>query len=69
MHIGLVFDLKEDYGIEADDLTYSDFCNPAEIQHIQITLENLGYRVTMIGSPKEFAPLHTKRILLQYLNQ
>lgn len=55
MQIGLVYDLKEDYGIDVEDITYSDFCNLVEIQHIQQTLQNLGHRVIMIGSPKEFA--------------
>ena len=55
MHVGIVYDLKEDYGIDAKDLSFCDFSNLIEIQHIKHTLETQGHLVTLIGSPKEFA--------------
>jgi D-alanine-D-alanine ligase len=54
MHIGMVYDLKEDYGIDNDDISYCDFSNLIEMQHIQQLLEQLGHFVSMVGSPMDF---------------
>jgi D-alanine-D-alanine ligase len=55
MHIGMVYDLKEDYSIDKEDITYCDFSTLTEMQHIQCVLQQQGHYVTMIGSPREFA--------------
>lgn len=54
MKIGLVYDLKSDYGIEKNDITYEDFSTMSEMEGIQQELELLGYSVEMIGSPNNF---------------
>jgi len=55
MKIGIVYDLKEDYGIDAQDLDFCDFSNLLEIQHIKQVLERCGHYVDLIGSPHDFA--------------
>ena len=61
MKIGIVYDLKEDYGIDAQDLDFCDFSNLLEIQHIRQVLERCGHYVDLIGSLRNFA-LHIKDI-------
>lgn len=51
----MVYDLKEDYGIDKQNITYCDFANLVEMQHIQNILEEIGCFVTMIGSPIDFS--------------
>jgi len=51
----MVYDLKEDYGIDSADISYCDFSNLIVIQHIRQILERLGHYVKMIGSPNDFA--------------
>lgn len=55
MRVGLVFDIREDYGIQADDVTFCDFNYLSDMQHLQNTLESAGHYVLPIGAPKEFA--------------
>jgi len=57
MHVGIVYDLKSDYSIDADDVSYCDFSNLLEIQHIQNVLQQRGHHVTLIGNPYMFATL------------
>lgn len=54
MKIGLVYDLKSDYGIDKDDIRFEDFSTMSEIEGIQQELEMLGHSVKMIGSPNDF---------------
>jgi D-alanine-D-alanine ligase len=55
MKLGIVYDLKEDYGIDVKDLDFCDFSNLLEIQHIKQILERCGHYVVLIGSPQKFA--------------
>jgi len=55
MKLGIVYDLKEDYGINTQDSDFCDFSNLLEIQHIKQVLERCGYYVDLIGSPQKFA--------------
>lgn len=57
MRIGLVFDIREDYGLESDDLTFCDFNYLSDMQYLQENLEQSGHYVLPIGSPKNFAQL------------
>lgn len=57
MRIGLVFDIREDYGIDADDLTFCDFNYLSDMQYLQETLEQAGHYVHSIGSPRNFVQL------------
>ena len=63
MHIGLVFDIREDYGIKADDIQFCDFNYLSDMQYLQNTLEAAGHYVLPIGSPKNFANLLRKNSL------
>lgn len=55
MKIGLVYDLKSDYGIDRDDIRFEDFSTMSEIEGLQKELEMLGHGVKMIGSPNNLA--------------
>jgi len=57
MRVGLVFDVREDYGIEATDVTFCDFNYLSDMQYLQSTLEQSGHYVFPIGPPREFARL------------
>lgn len=45
MRIGLVFDIREDYGLEASDVTFCDFNYLSDMQYLQNTLEQSGHYV------------------------
>lgn len=51
MRIGIVFDLKEDYGIYNEDVDYCDFCFLSEAEAAFNHLQLAGYDVFYIGSP------------------
>lgn len=51
MRIGIVFDLKEDYGIGNEDVDYYDFCFLSEAEAAFNHLQLAGYDVFYIGSP------------------
>lgn len=53
MKIGIVFDLKEDYGIYGDNTDYHDFCffNEAKAAYNNFSL--IGHDVIYIGNPSE----------------
>ena len=55
MRIGLVFDIREDYGLEASDVTFCDFNYLSDMQYLQNTLEQSGHYVLPVGSPHSFA--------------
>lgn len=55
MRIGLVFDIREDYGLETNDVTFCDFNYLSDIQYLQNTLEHSGHYVLPVGSPHNFA--------------
>lgn len=57
MRVGLVFDIREDYGILADDVTFCDFNYLSDMQYLQTTLEDAGHYVLPIGAPRELARL------------
>lgn len=57
MRVGLIFDIREDYGILADDVTFCDFNYLSDMQHLQNTLEEAGHYVLPIGTPKKFASM------------
>lgn len=50
MKIGLTYDLREDYGIQADSDVFADFCNPGEIEYLASAIRANGYDVEMIGN-------------------
>lgn len=50
MRIGIVFDLKEDYGIENEDADYHDFCFLSEAEAACKHLQLAGYDVFYIGN-------------------
>ncbi len=66
MKIGIVYDLKEDYGIDRFDINFEDFSTLSEMQNIRNELEILGYNATLIGSPVRFAELITSNMYSQY---
>lgn len=51
MRIGIVFDLKEDYGIQNEDIDYYDFCFLSEAEAAFKHLQLAGYDTFYIGSP------------------
>lgn len=55
MRIGLVFDIKEDYKISNDDVSFLDFNYLSDMEYLQNSLESEGHNVTPIGAPHEFA--------------
>ena len=57
MRIGLVFDIKEDYKIDVDDISFLDFNYLSDMEYLQRNLELEGHVVIPVGSPKEFARL------------
>ncbi len=63
MKIGIVFDLKEDYGI-CDNMDYYDFCFLSEAEAAYNNLTLLGYDVEYLGNPSELL----KRIKNNSLN-
>lgn len=63
MRIGLVFDIREDYGIMADDVTFCDFNYLSDMQHLQHTLEDAGHYVLPIGAPQKFAQMIRSNML------
>lgn len=50
MRIGIVFDLKEDYGIESEDADYYDFCFLSEAEAAFKHLRLAGHDVFYIGN-------------------
>lgn len=63
MRIGLVFDIKQDYGIDNDDVSFLDFNYLSDIQYLQKNLELEGHSVYPIGAPHEFAKMLRNREL------
>jgi len=52
MKIGIVFDIKEDYGIESGNIDYLDFCHLSEAESAKKNLELAGYETIFIGNPR-----------------
>ncbi len=50
MRVGVTYDLRTDYGIPADDLTFSDFCFHTEIGYMENAINRNGYEAVMIGN-------------------
>lgn len=65
MRVGLVFDIREDYEIDAQDITFCDFNYLSDMQYLQNTLEQAGHYVFPIGSPRKFADLLRQNTLPQ----
>lgn len=63
MRVGLVFDIREDYEIDAQDITFCDFNYLSDMQYLQTTLEQAGHYVFSIGPPREFANLIRRNTL------
>lgn len=61
MNLGIVYDLREDYGIDKEDITYKDFSVLSEIQGIYDALQKFGHNAELIGSPKMFSRLVQER--------
>jgi len=51
--IAIVFDTKEDYGIDAEDLDYCDFSYLSDVERIKDQLEYEGYEIMLINPPTE----------------
>ena len=54
MKVGIVYDLKESYGIEDSNIHYEDFSTLSEIHGINKSLEFNGYETELIGSHSDF---------------
>jgi len=54
MKIGMIYDLKESYGIEDSNIYYEDFSTLSEIDGIKKSLESNGYETELIGSHNDF---------------
>lgn len=52
--IAIVFDTKEDYGIDTADLDYCDFSYMSDVERMKEELEYEGYEVTLINPPGKF---------------
>jgi D-alanine-D-alanine ligase len=52
--IAIVFDTKEDYGIDTIDLNYCDFSYLSDVEYMQEQLEYEGYEVILINPPSKF---------------
>lgn len=50
MKIGITFDIKEHYGFDQLDLSYTDFQTMADVTFAKHTLEKLGNDVLLIGN-------------------
>lgn len=58
--IAIVFDTKEDYGIDAADLNYCDFSYMSDVEHMKEQLEYEGYEVILINPPSIFLEIVEK---------
>lgn len=61
MNVGIVYDLKEDYGINKEDITYKDFSALSEMQGVHDALQKFGHDAELIGSPEMFSRLVQKK--------
>lgn len=52
--IAIVFDTKEDYGIDRDNLDFCDFSYLSDIENMKEQLEYEGYEVILINPPIKF---------------
>jgi len=52
--IAIVFDTKEDYGIDTADLNYCDFSYITDVVNVKEQLEYEGYEVILINPPCKF---------------
>lgn len=52
IRIGVVFDLKEDYSYENENVEYMDFCYLSEVASAKKHIELSGHTVELIGSSK-----------------
>lgn len=52
--IGIIYDLKENYSISAENLDYCDFTYLSDVEYIKEQLEIGGYETELIGSPQTF---------------
>lgn len=50
LKIGIAYDVKEDYKLEAEDWKYSDFSTLAEIQYAKGLFEARGHTVVLLGN-------------------
>lgn len=52
--IAIVFDIKEDYGIDSTNFDYCDFSDLSNVEYIKEQLEYEGYEVNLINPPGNF---------------
>lgn len=50
LKIGIAYDVKEDYKLDAEDWKYSDFSTLAEIQYAKRLFEERGHSVVLLGN-------------------
>ena len=53
LRIGIAYDVKEDYELDAEDWKYSDFSTLAEIQYAKSLFEARGHTVILLGNYKK----------------
>ena len=54
IRIAIVFDTKEDYGINTADLNYCDFSYLSDVEYMKEQLEYEGYEVILTNPPDKF---------------
>lgn len=62
MRIGLTYDTKSDYGLNEDNLEYTDFVSLETVSEIRRALEQCGYEVEYIGNVYKLKDILTKGI-------
>lgn len=50
LKIGITFDSREDYQIDAKSEVFADFCAPDEVEYLRLGLMECGYQVELIGN-------------------
>ena len=50
LHVGIAYDVKEDYSISAEGLSHCDFSMLYEIKMIKELLEERGHIVSLLGN-------------------
>ena len=61
LHVGIAYDVKEDYSISAKGLTHCDFSMLFEIKIIKELLEERGHIVYLLGNYQKINELFTNR--------
>ena len=66
LNVGITFDTKENYNIEANDWKHSDFSTLADITYVKEIMQSMGFNASLIGNFKNLNKMFMSNELVKY---